>query len=390
MADNTIKTRIQLKNDTEAHWNLATNFKPKEGEVIVYSADDTHPFSRLKVGNGSTVVSSLPFIDSGTVTGHTVEKDVPSNAVFTDNNTTYTFANGTNGFTVTPSGGSAQTVTVTPSITNNVTGSGTSGYLTKFNGTNTITDGPQLGSSTTTFLRNDGTWATPTGNVTGVKGNSETNYRTGNVNLTAANIGAIAKNETGNTQQLVRPAELNGVNDVTYQALINDVRANRFAFLPADQIIIEKTTDGGTTWVDAEIGDETKRGLFCEKRAGVIFLPKINNLINTNCGIRVTITAMKYNVPSGTAETQKYNYWNSTYIKAAERYCNIKNMYFWVSTPYSSIRVKVQRATGAAPDTWVTAYENNNFGITGWSGNDIISFGQANFGGGTNQTTNYW
>ena len=47
----------------------------------------------------------------------------------------------------------------TPTITNNVTGSGTSGYLAKFNGTNTITNGPALGSSTTTFLRNDGTWA---------------------------------------------------------------------------------------------------------------------------------------------------------------------------------------------------------------------------------------
>lgn len=35
----------------------------------------------------------------------------------TDTNTTYTFANGTNGFTVTPSGGSAQPVTVTPNIT---------------------------------------------------------------------------------------------------------------------------------------------------------------------------------------------------------------------------------------------------------------------------------
>ena len=43
----------------------------------------------------------------------------------TPTNTTYTFASGTNGFTVTPSGGSAQTVTVTPSITNNVTYSGT-------------------------------------------------------------------------------------------------------------------------------------------------------------------------------------------------------------------------------------------------------------------------
>ena len=76
-------------------------------------------------------------------------------------NTTYTFANGTNGFTVTPSGGSAQTVTVTPSISNNVTGSGTSGYIAKFNGANTITNGPAFGSATTTYLRNDGTWQTP-------------------------------------------------------------------------------------------------------------------------------------------------------------------------------------------------------------------------------------
>lgn len=49
------------------------------------------------------------------------------------------------------------------SIPNNVTGSGTSGYLAKFNGANTITNGPQLGSATTTFLRNDGQWATPVG-----------------------------------------------------------------------------------------------------------------------------------------------------------------------------------------------------------------------------------
>ena len=65
-------------------------------------------------------------------------------------NTTYTFANGTNGFTVTPSGGNAQTVTVTPSITNNVTGSGTSGQLAQWNGANTLTNGPKVTISTST------------------------------------------------------------------------------------------------------------------------------------------------------------------------------------------------------------------------------------------------
>ncbi len=92
-----------------------------------------------------------------------VQADANGNLYVTqkDNDTTYTFANGTNGFTVTPSGGTAQTVTVTPSITNNVTGSGTSGYIAKFNSANTITNGPAFGSSTSTYLRNDGSWTTP-------------------------------------------------------------------------------------------------------------------------------------------------------------------------------------------------------------------------------------
>jgi len=36
--------------------------------------------------------------------------------ITTDNNTTYTFTNGINGFTVTPSNGSAETITVTPNM----------------------------------------------------------------------------------------------------------------------------------------------------------------------------------------------------------------------------------------------------------------------------------
>lgn len=74
MAENTIKTRIQLKNDTEVNWNKAINFVPKQGEVIIYSADDTHPFSRLKVGDGETKVTNLPFIDSGS-TGNIILKE---------------------------------------------------------------------------------------------------------------------------------------------------------------------------------------------------------------------------------------------------------------------------------------------------------------------------
>lgn len=75
--ENTIKTRIQLKCDTEANWNKSvlvseggvekttgTSFVPRKGEVIIYSADDSHPFSRFKVGDGVTNVVKLPFSGS--------------------------------------------------------------------------------------------------------------------------------------------------------------------------------------------------------------------------------------------------------------------------------------------------------------------------------------
>lgn len=57
---------------------------------------------------------------------------------------------------------------------------------------------PKLSGSTTQYLRGDGTWATVHAGVTGVKGNAETAYRTGNVNLTPANIGAAAASHTHN------------------------------------------------------------------------------------------------------------------------------------------------------------------------------------------------
>lgn len=60
------------------------------------------------------------------------------------------------------------TVTISYSTpTNNVTGSGTSGYLTKWNGTDTITNGPKLAeeitsqTQSTKFLREDGKWVAP-------------------------------------------------------------------------------------------------------------------------------------------------------------------------------------------------------------------------------------
>lgn len=61
MANKTLKTRIVNKHDVESNWTKAVNFIPKQGEIIIYDGDDTHTLPRLKVGDGETVVSSLPF-----------------------------------------------------------------------------------------------------------------------------------------------------------------------------------------------------------------------------------------------------------------------------------------------------------------------------------------
>ena len=120
-ANNTIKTRIQLKSDTEENWRKSvlttdspnglkqsgTSFVPLLGELIVYLEDTTHPFSRLKVGDGTTNVVDLPFIDSVTLNGKQPEvvtgttfNDLPQPGsldkiyIVTSTNTIYYFAGG--------------------------------------------------------------------------------------------------------------------------------------------------------------------------------------------------------------------------------------------------------------------------------------------------------
>lgn len=153
---------------------------------------ERHPIYAYKNGAFGEIVHT-----ASNVNGYTVEKNVPSNAVFTDVSVTSVgnhYAPAEDSSAVISKDASSTTAATwnstslvtgidvkrdakghvvdialdsikmpaNPVPSNNITGSGTSGYLAKFNGTNTITNGPQLGSSTTTFLRNDGTWATPT------------------------------------------------------------------------------------------------------------------------------------------------------------------------------------------------------------------------------------
>lgn len=75
MSNKAVKTRIQSKHGLEKDWLRATNFKPLSGEMIIYDPQVTDEqrtledgtllpvvkTPRFKVGNGTDVVSDLPF-----------------------------------------------------------------------------------------------------------------------------------------------------------------------------------------------------------------------------------------------------------------------------------------------------------------------------------------
>lgn len=120
---------------------------------IFYLNDGAPALATGTIGSANKAV----YINGGTITevAHTVEKDVPANALFTDHQ--YTAMTGAT-----------------------ASASGVSGLVPQ----------PAAGANNL-FLRGDGTWQ-EAGKVKGVKGASETAYRTGEVSLSPANIGALA------------------------------------------------------------------------------------------------------------------------------------------------------------------------------------------------------
>ena len=181
MADKTLNTRIQQKADTSSNWTSSNpvllrgelgfetdtlKFKIGNGTSNYNSLEYFPAVSSITIeGDGGAILldSSTPITESGTrkISHATAAgyKHIPAGGssgqvliwsssgtaawgTLADDNTTYTFTSGTNGFTVTPSNGNAQTVTVTPSIavaTTSANGLMSSSDKTKLNGLSNYT-----------------------------------------------------------------------------------------------------------------------------------------------------------------------------------------------------------------------------------------------------------
>lgn len=195
------------------------------------------------------------------------------------------------------------------------------------------------------------------------------------------------------TTDLLSEPKFKSSTTVTTRPLFMMTRGNRLCLLPGSQVIIEKSTDAGVTWEDYGATDAQKANLFNGRNAGSIQIPQKNGIRSTDCMLRITITGMRYNVPEGTTETNKYNYWNSTYMQSQERYCQLHTLYFWVSSSNDKIWLKVERAKGNDSTNWIKIFDTstnaNRVGLSGWGGMDFCTFAADTFGG-SNSASHYW
>ena len=181
MAEKTLKTRIQLKNETAENWGKAINFTPKQGEMIVYNYD----IPRLKIGDGNTNVNSLSFLDENFVFKTTTINSKPLSSNITLTKTDLDLGNVGNFKAVSTVAGQGLTDGEKSAARANI-GAGTSSFSGNYNdltnkptipnytvmtgatslysGTSGLVPAPAAGKNTS-FLRGDGTWAVPAGST---------------------------------------------------------------------------------------------------------------------------------------------------------------------------------------------------------------------------------
>ena len=147
-------------------------------------------------------------------------------------------------------------------------------------------------------------------------------------------------------------------------ALSTEHSANRLAYLNPAAITVEYSNDAGSTWTDSGLGNSAKIN-FVTTSNGISV--GSNSTVTKNHRTRITLTAQ-----NGT----------TGYV-----YTRPRKMLINVSTAGHGLTVTIEAKTGASGASWTTL---GTYELNGWSGWNDIPMGISTFGGGTNQTGNYW
>ena len=147
-------------------------------------------------------------------------------------------------------------------------------------------------------------------------------------------------------------------------ALSTEHSANRLAYLNPAAVTVEYSNDAGSTWTDSGLADSSKINFVTTSNAISV---GSNSTVTTSHRTRVTLTAQ-----NGT----------TGYV-----YTRPRKMLINVSTAGHGLTVTIEAKTGASDASWTTL---GTYTLNGWSGWNDIPMSIGTFGGGTNQTSNYW
>lgn len=255
-------------------------------------------------------------------------------------------------------GGTISSAAVTPANTD---------YLLMSDASNSgkIERGVAIGTDTTKFLRNDGTWQTP---PSGSSYTAGTGIQISN-NTISTKDAEIAPYEEklqwggGSRAGSVSPIGM---------AVSSEHSANRLAFIDPRALLFEYSSDGGTTWTDYGTAD-TNKPKFCTEGWNwtlPIGRPDSTTDVTLQSKTRITISA---------------NDAENRYL-----YTSPKKLLVSMNTP-NPVELLIERRTGTNflnDGPWVTV---STYMVAGWSGwNDVPINDVSNLGGGLTQTSNNW
>lgn len=317
MANITLDARQQQKHDTSTNFNNANKLY-LEGEFLVET--DT---GKVKIGDGTLGYKSLPY---------TIGTRVPEGAKFTD--TTYT------------------------------AGAGLSLNGTSFSISNSGVTAGSYGPSQDSSAEFGDSIDVPyiSVNSRGQIISADSRNITLPAEPTPASIGAANKIHTHPTRDIFKNATDNWAGSVSAIDVpkINSIRSPKSAFLPANCITVEYSSNGGSTWSDYGLTDVQKQDLFALSTSSNIKLSK-SSPVSTNDCVRITIEPL-------------------------DRYVSFDQLYVWFSTESHTCALDLERSTIGAKDTF--SFIRKDVPLGGWSGPNVINFPYGTFGGGTSQTNN--
>lgn len=407
--------RIIQKHETEANWNKATKFIPKLGEVIIYDPDANHTTSRIKIGDGTTVVANLPFVQQGFIDSelsNTSENAVQNKVIkveidkkqdnlglksevntdditispliTVDSNKRVTLLgfNSIQGEMIVGANGVFENSIETPMISHSYPDG--SGY-TQIN----IDD---VGSITFSAVNNDNedtvtlsgisepTFDTDAANKSYVDTEVAKNKITVDTTLSststnpvqnkvvnAALAGKAKASHTHNLNDVTIKTAFNTTGSVDYisRSLVPYVSGTKFYGMPAAAITVEYSRDGGATWVDYGLDNGAKMRIFDHSGGANLYLGKASTKADNNIKnmLRITVDA----------------------TKSDGRYLSTDSMFTWMSSNGNTTCVTLEVASYSAPTTFRTIVDNAP--INGWSGPNMSHYSMITFGGSTAGST---